>query len=428
MKNTSPKFPHLPWFIGLFMVANIIGGISSCQNNGEQDVNPTSPFVTIQGIDDQFGVFKGNEYFQINVPRGDYLLSYTLNSKTTYNIVFRATSNALLTTWLPAGEQVTDAELWRGHITATQPVAVLGPVTFFSEAEKNNRWNSLFVKTPDINPILLLTAGTPVVHTLPNPGLARPTPAPTPRLEPTPTLRPVPTATTNPESTPPTEETPTLITHSVYTWAGSGGNISPQGWQTVPHGGRFSFQAQAASGYGLTSIQYYNLACDRTWSSIPLTNTGWIGFGPYTVNCDVYFYVYFAVLPTPTPTPTPLVTPLPTNPPVPTPTPLACVQTSTFTAQCPSSTPFVDKKHLYTWNGHSVTGPDVIEWQNGTGKIEIGVLHMGTSGTSITWSTPDLGASSCLAVPYLEVSQPCVALESYPVTIQRYPTTNCTCR
>jgi hypothetical protein len=103
--------------------------------------SPTSPsvknpeqfasFYVGRGISDQIGVYKGTEFFQINVPTGDYLLTYTTNLGT-FEIVFRATKSALLNIGLQPGDEVQEVSLQKGTIDDTAiEVGRFGPTIVY---------------------------------------------------------------------------------------------------------------------------------------------------------------------------------------------------------------------------------------------------------------------------------------------------------
>lgn len=151
--------------IKFFLVA-LLSVLVSCQlsENGTQR-NPTAPrisafdqanFWALEGISDDFGVYKGDEYFLFQIPTGDYLLTYTTHVGTFF-IVFRAQRSAQIMVGMNAGDNVLEAMLYTGTVLdASNPVAD-GPVIRFSESGASGSWSHLFV--PDASPAIPIIGG-----------------------------------------------------------------------------------------------------------------------------------------------------------------------------------------------------------------------------------------------------------------------------
>ncbi len=160
MKTISQKFVRSLLLLGL------LAGITACKTSDSyHSQNPTDPtgglviwqsnFSASRGISDGFGVYKGHEYFQIQVPAGDYLLTYRTNNNTFY-IVFHAPESARLLIGLQSGDEVLEATVYHGTILDTSNADVQGTVTLYSELGASGAWNHLFSIDPSIAGIPLI--------------------------------------------------------------------------------------------------------------------------------------------------------------------------------------------------------------------------------------------------------------------------------
>jgi hypothetical protein len=163
MNRMSTLWQKVYWVIWCLF---ILVGMFSC--NGDKN----NPFVLEQLSNEQVGVFQGTDYFQIEVPTGDYLLTYTTNSGT-YNMVFRATATTPVAVWLKKNDRVEQVVLWEGTITAQQPLSTKGAIAYFVKPWSQIPWNTVFAKHPDKTPIPVIRDGSPGIRVLPDPGLTQ---------------------------------------------------------------------------------------------------------------------------------------------------------------------------------------------------------------------------------------------------------------
>ncbi|GAK49546.1 hypothetical protein U14_00769 [Candidatus Moduliflexus flocculans] len=137
--------------------------LSGCNN--EQNVifsNPTLPdsatslsnFYADETKETGFGVYKGHEYFLIQVPAGEYLLQYITRIGQFY-IAFRAEKNAVLHIGLSAGDDAQSATVYRGRVTNASVSRSFGVVTVFSEEGATGTGEHLFAKSEN-NGVLLI--------------------------------------------------------------------------------------------------------------------------------------------------------------------------------------------------------------------------------------------------------------------------------
>ena len=155
-----------------FFLAALLLVVMSCQliDDGNQR-NPTGPqqvrafeqanFWAMEGISDDFGVYKGHEYFLIQVPTGEYLLTYTTHAGTFF-MVFRAERSARLMIGLHEGDDVLEAMLYTGNVLDTSNPVADGPVIRFSELGASGSWKSLFAR--DSSPGIQIIGGVGVKY------------------------------------------------------------------------------------------------------------------------------------------------------------------------------------------------------------------------------------------------------------------------
>lgn len=82
----------------------------------QQSPEPIANFHVMGTSSDQVGVYVGHEYFMVQVPAGEYLLSYTTGLGT-FHLVLQVTKRALLFVGLQPGDEVQKASLFDGTIT-----------------------------------------------------------------------------------------------------------------------------------------------------------------------------------------------------------------------------------------------------------------------------------------------------------------------
>lgn len=140
----------------IFFLVALLLVVMSCQlsDNGTQR-NPTDPyqvrayeqanFWALEGVSDDFGVYKGHEYFLFQVPTGEYLLTYTSHAGTFF-MVFRAERSARLMIGLHEGDDVLEAMLYTGNVLDTSNSVADGPVIRFSELGASGSWEHLFAR------------------------------------------------------------------------------------------------------------------------------------------------------------------------------------------------------------------------------------------------------------------------------------------
>jgi hypothetical protein len=124
------------------------------------DVTSHSNFYAGETKEQGFGVYKGHEYFLIQVPAGEYLLQYVTQIGQFY-IVFQADKNAVLHIGLSTGDDVQKATIYPGRITNTSNPRSFGIVTVFSEDGATGSGEQLFAKSNDI----LLIGGIGIEYT-----------------------------------------------------------------------------------------------------------------------------------------------------------------------------------------------------------------------------------------------------------------------
>ncbi len=125
--------------------------------NAEQIVN----CYVSRGISDQIGVYKGTGFFQLNVPAGDYLLTYTTNLGT-FEIVFRATTTALLNIGIQPGDELQEAYLQKGTIVDTAgEVGTFGPVIVYAQPGSGTALSrgEIFIIDTTFEIIILISGG-----------------------------------------------------------------------------------------------------------------------------------------------------------------------------------------------------------------------------------------------------------------------------
>lgn len=118
------------------------------------DLAPYANFYAGETSNQGFGVYKGHEYFFIQVPAGEYLLRYVTQTGQ-YYMVFRADKNAQLRIGLASGGDVSTATLYPGRITNTSNPLYFGVVTVFSELGASGTGDQLFSKS-DNNGVQLI--------------------------------------------------------------------------------------------------------------------------------------------------------------------------------------------------------------------------------------------------------------------------------
>ena len=160
-------------------------GMCGCQDQNVSGVSSplaTAPqladFFAYGGLSEQIGVYYkvGDEFFQVQVPAGDYLLTYVTDWGSFY-VVFRAAAKAIVTTGLQKGDVVHEATVFKGTVAATAIKMTSGPVSVFSEFGARDGWETLFAKDPNVagNVLIggLVTTYTPGVElklVIPRPG------------------------------------------------------------------------------------------------------------------------------------------------------------------------------------------------------------------------------------------------------------------
>jgi hypothetical protein len=116
-------------------------------------------FFADVGISDEVGVYYDgrSDFFQVQVPLGEYLLTYTTTLGIFY-MVFQATESAIITVGIHEGDQVYEAMLYNGTVTDPSNGVEYPPVILFSEfGAMDGGWN-IFVKD-DYSPGILLIGG-----------------------------------------------------------------------------------------------------------------------------------------------------------------------------------------------------------------------------------------------------------------------------
>jgi hypothetical protein len=116
-------------------------------------------FFADVGISDEVGVYYDgrSDFFQVQVPLGEYLLTYTTNLGMFY-MVFQATESAIITVGIHEDDQVYEAMLYNGTVTDTSNGVEYPPVIVFSEFGAMDGWWNIFVKD-DYSPGILLIGG-----------------------------------------------------------------------------------------------------------------------------------------------------------------------------------------------------------------------------------------------------------------------------
>ena len=135
------------------LIVSLITIVASCHtSDSDKNRNPTAPekeFLrakfTHKGLTDGFGVYNGDGFFQIQVPAGEYLVTYATDYGAFY-LVFRATQTDKLLIGLQPGDTVHEALVYSGTVTDTSNPKHQGGITIFSEFGATGAWGHLFVK------------------------------------------------------------------------------------------------------------------------------------------------------------------------------------------------------------------------------------------------------------------------------------------
>ena len=214
---------------GLILASGlIIGLMMSC--NKDESSKPTSPNIPVAPVydapsensnsmgfysakgDGQYGAFVNERSeFQISVPTGEYLLTYTTTIGTFY-VAFRATNASILFIGLTSGVSVSEASVQKGKIiNETQRNWQSNYVTLFAWPD-GPAWNGVFQSDGSAAVVLIANQSVaPGVNKLPEPQPAvmpqsTPNPQPTanptqpnPQITVTPTVKPT-YPSVNPES------------------------------------------------------------------------------------------------------------------------------------------------------------------------------------------------------------------------------------
>lgn len=153
------------------LLAALLTLILSCQLfEADKQQSPTGPqfsalaqanFWASEGTSEEFGVYKGNTYFLVQTPVGEYLLTYTTHAGTFF-LVFRAERSAQLFIGLHTGDEVREAMLYTGTIRDTSNPVINGPITLYSELGASSSWRSLFAV--DSSPGIPLIGGVGVKY------------------------------------------------------------------------------------------------------------------------------------------------------------------------------------------------------------------------------------------------------------------------
>ena len=148
MKNTQHML-HRMIAVGLVLGLALFGVISCDQGDESSSPSGINPITysnfDVQGaVSNEYGVNKGDGYFQVNVPEaGDYRLTYTTELGTFY-LLFRAEGGALLTIGLTqyadgTYDEVSEVSLETGAIAedgaqdaGNMSIVVIGIVTVYS--------------------------------------------------------------------------------------------------------------------------------------------------------------------------------------------------------------------------------------------------------------------------------------------------------
>ena len=145
----------------------LLAAISACNTSDSQRSHaPTDPlgrgraiwqsnFYVSRGNSDSFGVYNGDGFFQVQVPAGDYALTYTTDDST-FHIVFRALENARLMIGLNPDDEVQEATVYQGAVTDTSDADPRGTVILYSELGATGSWSHLFRQDASIPEILLI--------------------------------------------------------------------------------------------------------------------------------------------------------------------------------------------------------------------------------------------------------------------------------
>ena len=151
------KFWHnLLWSLALVLLSGLLSGCDLVERAKRR--GPTAPheaglyagFYANRSDSSAFGVYNGGSFFVVQVPAGDYLLTYR-SAFGEYYLVFRAESSASLHIGLQSGDEVTSAMLYQGTVTDTSGGQSYGVVTVYSElGASGSSWDALFQKDPTI--------------------------------------------------------------------------------------------------------------------------------------------------------------------------------------------------------------------------------------------------------------------------------------
>ena len=160
MKTHVWKFFVL-FLLGTFLALNGCGGEESQSPSSvlNQDAAELNNFSAHEGNYPEISAYVADEYFQVFVPAGDYLVTYSIAGGGTYNVAFRASKSAAVSIGIHPEHQLTEIWLQKGSInTYYGYVWPSGPVTLYSwpaPSFTSPSWEYVFTPEQDSEKMLL---------------------------------------------------------------------------------------------------------------------------------------------------------------------------------------------------------------------------------------------------------------------------------
>ncbi len=207
MKHVFQKLQCVMIILVLFM------SISGCSDDHKYPSDPETPYQVADisanpGNSEQMGAYVGDEFFRVNVPAGDYLLSYNTEKFGVSYLVFKAESAALLQVDLVEEDQVRTATLREGTVIEQEDLTYAnGPVALYAwpgevNGQVSSFWSDVFqfssssyqlvINDGKVNTSAGIAELTPSPETTPIPDPVPDPTEPTPSPETTPIPDPVP--------------------------------------------------------------------------------------------------------------------------------------------------------------------------------------------------------------------------------------------
>jgi hypothetical protein len=164
-------------YVYSFGLAAILLTMIGCEPKKDQhEPRGTHVIYAGPGFSKEIGAYAGVGFFQVNLPEGDYRLTYTTNLDT-YNLIFRVSPGiSLVNVGLTPGESVAEASLLVGTISdsafqaqATETNRTIGSVTlmFWPAMSNPPPLSDVFTPKADGTPVNIMTQGTARLSIMP---------------------------------------------------------------------------------------------------------------------------------------------------------------------------------------------------------------------------------------------------------------------